>query len=151
MNVKQNIESEPRLRAYYHASRHKQSDPASIKSQVIRLRVTEAEAQLFKTNAAAAGCKSDRACNCSGRFIIHIHPNDIFGDIRLHLNDIVIFKATRCNLCVRNHTILAIHYRFFAPRIKPSVVDYKHTAGYGCLRMGIVIFDENAYSVFCAE
>lgn len=58
MNVKQNIESEPRLRAYYHASRHKQSDPASIKSQVIRLRVTEAEAQLFKTNATAAGCKS---------------------------------------------------------------------------------------------
>ena len=38
--------------------RHKQSDPASIKSQVIRLRVAEAEAQLFKTNAAAAGCKS---------------------------------------------------------------------------------------------
>ena len=38
--------------------RHKQSDPTSIMSQVIRLRVTEAEAQLFKTNAAAAGCKS---------------------------------------------------------------------------------------------
>ncbi len=38
--------------------RHKQSNPASIKSQVIRLRVTEAEAQLFKSNAAAADCKS---------------------------------------------------------------------------------------------
>ena len=38
--------------------RHKQSDPTSIKSQVIRLRVTEAEANLFKSYAAAAGCKS---------------------------------------------------------------------------------------------
>lgn len=38
--------------------RHKQSDPTSIKTSVIRLRVTEAEAQLFKANAAAAGCKS---------------------------------------------------------------------------------------------
>lgn len=38
--------------------RHKQSDPANVKSQVIRLRVTEAEAQLFKTNAAEAGWKS---------------------------------------------------------------------------------------------
>lgn len=38
--------------------RQKQSDPSTIKSSVIRLRVTEAEAQLFKSNAAAAGCKS---------------------------------------------------------------------------------------------
>ena len=38
--------------------RHKQSDPASIKSQVIRLRVTEAEAEQFKANAINAGCKS---------------------------------------------------------------------------------------------
>ena len=38
--------------------RHKQNDQSTIKSQVIRLRVTEAEAQLFKANAAAAGCKS---------------------------------------------------------------------------------------------
>ena len=38
--------------------RHKQSDPTSIKTQVIRLRVTEAEAQLFKAYATAAGCKS---------------------------------------------------------------------------------------------
>ena len=38
--------------------RHKQSDPTSIKTQVIRLRVTETEALLFKTNAAEAGCKS---------------------------------------------------------------------------------------------
>ena len=38
--------------------RHKQSDPNTIKSSVIRLRVTEAEALLFKTNAAEAGCKS---------------------------------------------------------------------------------------------
>lgn len=37
--------------------RHKQSDPSTIKSQVIRLRVTEAEAEKFKSNAAA-GCKS---------------------------------------------------------------------------------------------
>ena len=38
--------------------RHKQSDPTSIKTSVIRLRVTEAEALLFKTTAAEAGCKS---------------------------------------------------------------------------------------------
>ena len=38
--------------------RHKQNDQSTIKNQVIRLRVTEAEAQLFKVNAAAAGCKS---------------------------------------------------------------------------------------------
>lgn len=38
--------------------RHKQSDPTSIKTSVIRLRVTEAEALLFKTNAAEASCKS---------------------------------------------------------------------------------------------
>ena len=38
--------------------RHKQSDPSSIKNQVIRLRVTEAEAELFKVYAAEAGCKS---------------------------------------------------------------------------------------------
>ena len=38
--------------------RHKQSDPTSIKTQVIRLRVTEAEAHLFKAYAAEAGCKS---------------------------------------------------------------------------------------------
>ena len=38
--------------------RHKQSDPSTIKSQVIRLRVTEAEAEQFKSNAINAGCKS---------------------------------------------------------------------------------------------
>lgn len=38
--------------------RHKQNDQSTIKNQVIRLRVTEAEAQLFKANATAAGCKS---------------------------------------------------------------------------------------------
>ena len=38
--------------------RHKQNDQSAIKNQVIRLRVTEAEAQLFKANAAATGCKS---------------------------------------------------------------------------------------------
>lgn len=38
--------------------RNKQSDPNTIKSSVIRLRVTEAETLLFKTNAAEAGCKS---------------------------------------------------------------------------------------------
>lgn len=38
--------------------RHKQSDQTTIKNQVIRLRVTEAEAKLFKANAAIAGCKS---------------------------------------------------------------------------------------------
>ena len=47
--------------------RHKQSDPTSIKSQVIRLRVTEAEAKKFKKKAAEAGCKSisDAAMRCS--------------------------------------------------------------------------------------
>ena len=38
--------------------RQKQSDPSTIKNQVIRLRVTEAEAEMFKTRAAEAGCKS---------------------------------------------------------------------------------------------
>lgn len=38
--------------------RHKQSDPANIKSSVIRLRVTASEAQLFKANAVESGCKS---------------------------------------------------------------------------------------------
>lgn len=38
--------------------RHKQSDPSIIKSSVIRLRVTEAEANLFKIKTAEAGCKS---------------------------------------------------------------------------------------------
>ena len=38
--------------------RHKQTDPSTIKSSVIRLRVTEAEADLFRTKAAEAGCKS---------------------------------------------------------------------------------------------
>lgn len=38
--------------------RHKQNDQSTIKNQVIRLRVTEAETQLFKANATAAGCKS---------------------------------------------------------------------------------------------
>ncbi len=38
--------------------RHKQSDPTSIKTQVIRLRVTEAEAEQFKMKAKESGCKS---------------------------------------------------------------------------------------------
>ena len=38
--------------------RHKQSDTSTIKNQVIRLRVTEAEAELFKTKAAEAGCRT---------------------------------------------------------------------------------------------
>ncbi len=38
--------------------RHKQSDPTSIKTQVIRLRVTEAEAEQFKIKAKESGCKS---------------------------------------------------------------------------------------------
>ena len=38
--------------------RHKQSDPNTIKSSVIRLRVTEAEAEKFKKKAAEAGCRS---------------------------------------------------------------------------------------------
>ena len=38
--------------------RHKQSDPSTVKNQVIRLRVTEAEAEKFKRKAAEAGCKS---------------------------------------------------------------------------------------------
>ena len=33
-------------------------DPNEVKSQVIRLRVTEAEAKKFKANAIAAGCKT---------------------------------------------------------------------------------------------
>lgn len=33
-------------------------DPNEVKSRVIRLRVTEAEAQLFKVHAAVAGCKT---------------------------------------------------------------------------------------------
>lgn len=38
--------------------RHKQTDQSTIKSQVIRLRVTEAEAEQFKIKTAEAGCKS---------------------------------------------------------------------------------------------
>ena len=38
--------------------RHKQSDPTSIKTQVIRLRVTEAEAEKFRSKAAESGCKT---------------------------------------------------------------------------------------------
>ncbi|WP_303819738.1 hypothetical protein [Ruminococcus flavefaciens] len=38
--------------------RHKQSDPSTVKAQVIRLRVTEAEAEKFKKKAAEAGCRS---------------------------------------------------------------------------------------------
>lgn len=37
--------------------RHKQSDPTSIKSQVIRLRVAEAEAEKIKKKAEEAGYK----------------------------------------------------------------------------------------------
>ena len=38
--------------------RHKQSDPSTIRTSVIRLRVTEEEAKLFKSNAKKAGCKT---------------------------------------------------------------------------------------------
>lgn len=38
--------------------RHKQSDTSTIKNQVIRLRVTEAEAQLFRIKTTEAGYKS---------------------------------------------------------------------------------------------
>lgn len=38
--------------------RHKQSDPTSIKTQVIRLRVTGAEAEKFRSKAAESGCKT---------------------------------------------------------------------------------------------
>ena len=38
--------------------RTKSHDPSAIKSTVIRLRVTQAEAELFKTKAKEAGCKS---------------------------------------------------------------------------------------------
>ena len=38
--------------------RHKQSDPTSIKTQVIRLRATGAEAEKFSSKAAESGCKT---------------------------------------------------------------------------------------------
>ena len=38
--------------------RTKSHDPSTIKSTVIRLRVTPAEAELFKAKAKEAGCKS---------------------------------------------------------------------------------------------
>lgn len=38
--------------------RHKQSDPSTIRTSVIRLRVTEEEAKRFKSNAEKAGCKT---------------------------------------------------------------------------------------------
>ena len=38
--------------------RTKSQDPSKIKSTVIRLRVTQAEAELFKTKAKEAGCKT---------------------------------------------------------------------------------------------
>ena len=40
-------------------SRHKQSNPSIIKSSVIRLRVTEAEANPFKIKTAEAGCAGE--------------------------------------------------------------------------------------------
>lgn len=38
--------------------RVKSKDQSEVKSTVIRLRVTEAEAELFKTKAKKAGCKT---------------------------------------------------------------------------------------------
>lgn len=38
--------------------RHKQIYPSTVKNHVIRLRVTEAEVELFKRKAREAGCKS---------------------------------------------------------------------------------------------
>lgn len=38
--------------------RTKAPDPSTVRSTVIRLRVTQAEAELFKTKAKEAGCKS---------------------------------------------------------------------------------------------
>ena len=38
--------------------RPKSHDPSTVKSTVIRLRVTQAEAELFKTKAREAGCKT---------------------------------------------------------------------------------------------
>ena len=38
--------------------RHKKSDPSIVKNHVIRLRVTEAEVEMFKKKAAEAGCRS---------------------------------------------------------------------------------------------
>lgn len=38
--------------------RTKAQDPSKVKSTVIRLRVTEAEAELFKTKAKEVGCKT---------------------------------------------------------------------------------------------
>lgn len=45
--------------------RTKSIDPKVVKSTVIRLRVTEAEAELFKTKAREAGCKTVQLCNNS--------------------------------------------------------------------------------------
>ena len=38
--------------------RHKKSDPSTVKNHVIRLRVTEAEVEMFKTKAREAGYRS---------------------------------------------------------------------------------------------
>ncbi len=38
--------------------RTKKTNPSTIRSTVIRLRVTEAEADLFKSKAKEAGCKT---------------------------------------------------------------------------------------------
>ena len=38
--------------------RTKTPDPSAVRSTVIRLRVTEAEVELFKRKAREAGCKS---------------------------------------------------------------------------------------------
>lgn len=48
--------------------RTKSHDPSTVKSTVIRLRVTEAEAELFKRKAREAGCKSVSVnISCSGK------------------------------------------------------------------------------------
>ena len=38
--------------------RTKSQDPSTLKSTVIRLRVTQAEAEMFKVKAKEAGCKT---------------------------------------------------------------------------------------------
>lgn len=62
MRVKDNIQNtlnqQPCSKGSKFNMRVKSKDQSEVKSSVIRLRLTQAEAEMFKTKAKEAGCKS---------------------------------------------------------------------------------------------
>ena len=59
----------------------------------------------------------------TGIVIIGLHPNNIFGDFRLHLNDIVILERTGFDGSINDTAIGTIYNRFLSPCVEPAVVD----------------------------